>query len=241
RIFLPAVVTISLGTFLFWLTQGPWPDALFNAMAVLLVACPCAMGLATPIAVWSGLAELARLGVVARTGDTLDALARGDTVCIDKTGTLSEAQMVVTGWAFEPDWIARETWLRAAVVAVERDLPHPVAKALTNAITENGGGETLAIASRQIVAGRGVVANVAGHDVRIGEWSLLGIAQSEPAAEAKSIFVAVDGTLAATIALGERWREGMTDALVQWDGDGIAVEVLTGDPQPPPGLPVPVR
>jgi len=128
--FLPVVATVSLATFGFWMGRGPWDRALFNAMAVLLVACPCAMGLATPVAVWGGLARLASFGLVARTGDFLDALARCDIVCLDKTGTLSTETLAVRAWRTEPDFRAREPWLRAAVAAVEDGLAHPIATAL---------------------------------------------------------------------------------------------------------------
>ncbi len=128
--FLPVVATVSLATFGFWMGRGPWDRALFNAMAVLLVACPCAMGLATPVAVWGGLARLAAFGLVARTGDFLDALARCDVVCLDKTGTLSTETLAVRAWRTEPDFRAREPWLRAAVAAVEEGLAHPIAAAL---------------------------------------------------------------------------------------------------------------
>lgn len=96
--FLPLVVCVSAGTFLWWWFHAPWERALFNSMAVLLVACPCAMGLATPVAVWGGLARLAKLGLVARTGDFLDGLARVDYVCLDKTGTLSGDTLAVKAW-----------------------------------------------------------------------------------------------------------------------------------------------
>ena len=131
--FLPGVVTASVATFVFWLGRGPWDGALFNAMAVLLVACPCAMGLATPVAVWGGLARLASFGLVARTGDLLDGLARCDVVCIDKTGTLSTENLSVSSWNTEPAFQERESWLRAAVAAAEDGLNHPIAAALRSA------------------------------------------------------------------------------------------------------------
>jgi heavy metal translocating P-type ATPase len=128
--FLPVVAIVSTATFAFWIIRGPWEQALFNAMAVLLVACPCAAGLATPVAVWGGLARLASFGLVARTGDFLDALARADFVCLDKTGTLSTATPAVRAWRIEPAFRGRETWLRAAVAAAEEGLVHPIAAAL---------------------------------------------------------------------------------------------------------------
>jgi heavy metal translocating P-type ATPase len=128
--FLPVVAVVSTATFAFWIFRAPWERALFNAMAVLLVACPCAAGLATPVAVWGGLARLASFGLVVRTGDFLDALAGCDFVCLDKTGTLSTATPAVRAWRIEPAFRGREAWLRAAVAAAEEGLVHPIAAAL---------------------------------------------------------------------------------------------------------------
>jgi cation transport ATPase len=128
--FLPVVALVSFATFCFWIFRAPWNQALFNAMAVLLVACPCAAGLATPVAVWGGLARLASFGLVARTGDFLDALARCDVVCLDKTGTLSTAMPAVRAWRIEPAFHARAAWLKSAVAAAEDGLVHPIAAAL---------------------------------------------------------------------------------------------------------------
>jgi cation transport ATPase len=128
--FLPLVVGVSVATFAGWWFYAPWERALFNAMAVLLVACPCAMGLATPVAVWGGLARLAKFGLVARTGDFLEALARVNVVCLDKTGTLSTEALEVKVWQIEPEFAGKEAWLRAAVAAVEEGIAHPVAAAL---------------------------------------------------------------------------------------------------------------
>ena len=128
--FLPVVVVVSTGTFAGWMFCATWDRALFNAMAVLLVACPCAAGLATPVAVWGGLARMASFGLVSRSGDFLDALARCDLVCLDKTGTLSTDAPCVRAWRIEPAFLGRERWLGAAVTAAEEGLRHPIAAAL---------------------------------------------------------------------------------------------------------------
>ncbi len=235
-IFLPVVIGTSLATGWFWAGRVTWTEALFNAMAVLLVACPCAMGLATPVAVWGGLARLARFGLVARTGDFLDVLARADVLVFDKTGTLSTEALTVEAWDFAPDWAgAREVWLRGAVAGVEAGLPHPVAKALAEA------SSALTRSSREIVAGAGVTGTVEGRAIAIGEWELHHWPDPRPAGGAKQIYVAVDGRLAATITLGETWRAGLAEVFAELERQGIACEVLTGDPHPPDGLPVTVR
>lgn len=243
RWFLPVVVGVSVLTFSGWCGAGTWERALFNSMAVLLVACPCAMGLATPVAVWGGLAHLARFGMVARSGDFLDTLARVDTVCFDKTGTLSDAALVVEAWEFEADWQSedRRAWLRSAVAAAECGLAHPVARALS---AEGAKGPLPSLETR-VTAGRGVEARWVeqgiGHVLRVGEpdWVLAG--SLCPAGAGKKIFVSVDGNYAAKVTLGERWRIGVVETFKQLRSMGIEVEVLTGDAHPPEGLGVPVR
>lgn len=128
--FLPIVLTVSAGTFAFWMWRDSWVVALFNSMAVLLVACPCALGLATPLAVWRGLERLSKMGLVARTGDVLDSLARADTVCFDKTGTLSESALRVAWAQFAPAFAGREIEIARWVLAAESGDSHPVARAL---------------------------------------------------------------------------------------------------------------
>jgi cation transport ATPase len=252
--FLPLVVGVSVATFAVWWFYAPWETALFNAMAVLLVACPCAMGLATPVAVWGGLARLAKLGLVARTGDFLDGLARVDVVCLDKTGTLSADALDVKAWRIEPAFAADEAWLRAAVVAVEEGLAHSVAAALradgAHFLEEKVAGQ-IRVEQRRIVPGLGVTARVSGaaaeengfHEIAVGE-AALGVAGADGNAASmggshpwddirsgKQVCVFVDGKLAARVELTERWRGGMAEALVGLRELGIDAEVLSGDPE----------
>jgi cation transport ATPase len=256
--FLPLVVGVSVATFAFWLVRGTWDRALFNAMAVLLVACPCAMGLATPVAVWGGLARLAGLGVVARTGDFLDVLSRVDTLCIDKTGTLSEETLAVKDWRFEPAFREREVWLRATVAAVEQGLAHPVAEALRaeSHVLRDTYPMTLEVRERRIIPGQGVIAEVeageAGHArLAVGEASLgktlinemvqkdeivfLGGGRDEchvlrDTSAGKAVWIFVDGALAARVELEERWRAGLTETFDALRRLGVGAEVLSGDP-----------
>lgn len=253
--FLPLVVGVSVATFCWWTAHGPWERALFNAMAVLLVACPCAMGLATPLAVWGGLAGLAEIGLVARTGDFLGALAGADMLYIDKTGTLSADALAVREWRIEPTFSGHEAWLKAAVGAVETNIKHPVAQALADAchsLDDKRAGAMQAnlveVRARRIVPGQGVIAEVAGPtggliSLAVGEAGL-GSAAGNSNAKAdevchllddkraeKVVYVFGDGRLVATVVLEEQWRVGMAEALGKLREQGFAVTVLSGDPR----------
>jgi len=247
--FLPLVVGVSVATFVFWWFHAPWDRVLFNAMAVLLVACPCAMGLATPVAVWGGLARLAQLGLVARTGDFLETLARVDRVCLDKTGTLSSETLAAKIWRIEPAFADREAWLRAAIAAVEEGIAHPAAAALRESchVLRDTFSGTLKVRNRQIVPGLGVIADVIGAgfspvEIAVGERALQNSSDegTEEAAEnchvirdnfsGKVVWVFVNGKTAARVELAERWREGLGDALRGLAELGVVAEVLSGDP-----------
>jgi heavy metal translocating P-type ATPase len=255
--FLPVVVCASAATFVVWMTLASWDKALFNAMAVLLVSCPCAAGLATPVAIWGGLARLASFGLVARSGDFIDALSRCDVVCLDKTGTLSTTGLTVRSWQFAEAFGGRERWLQGAVAATEEGLRHPIAAALQtecHLIDE----KTPLVKERRIEAGLGVVGMIDDEsgrpvEIRIGEWALgdagegshgarrcqrgagsaLASIIDERAAEGttrgKEVFVFVDGVHASTIEMEETWRKGLDVALQELAMLGIKVEILTGD------------
>lgn len=232
--FLPLVLVASGGTFVWWLLAGPWDRALFNSMAVLLVACPCAMGLATPVAVWSGLSKLAAFGLVARTGDIIDVLAGADLVFIDKTGTLSEPAMEAGRWKVAPGFAGTEAWLRSAVACAEGGLAHPVAQALRQGGAEAG----FSLESRRIVPGCGLVAVVrdpAGNrrELAIGERELGSVEGDFPekdAAAGRVVWVFSDGKWVACVEVSEKWRPGWEECLRELGGLGLEVEVLSGDP-----------
>lgn len=229
--FVPGVALAAILTFIGWWTLGgdSAAAALIKAMAVLLVACPCAFGLATPMAVWAALLGLGRLGVVARHGALLDALARADLFVFDKTGTLSEGSLAVSEFRIEPAWRERANWLRAAVAAAEAELPHPVARALVKA--GEGAGESVRVAGLAVVPGRGLKAIVsdsggATHELDIGP------AADAPKSGSPRLDVAVDGVRAAVIDLEETLRDGADAAIDGLQRIGIRSVVLTGDPNP---------
>src|SRR5262249_33725574 len=130
RVFLPLVVLTALGTFGYWtfLTPAGWEGGLFNAMSVLLVACPCVIGLATPIIVWSALARLAERGIIVRAGDAVERLAEVDLVMFDKTGTLTEDSFTVLGIATHLEGAERAKLLGWLSLVQDRS-NHPVARA----------------------------------------------------------------------------------------------------------------
>lgn len=229
--FLPLVLLVSAATCAFWTWRVGWTTGLFNSMAVLLVACPCALGLATPLAVWHGLARLAELGLVARTGDVIDGLARAEQVFLDKTGTLSTDRLVVAEWRIRPEWTARAAWLRAAVAAAERGMEHPVARALADCQGEDA--PVVSVAEVRLEPGCGVVARVDGYELRIGtpEWTGCETAGGG----GRTVGVSVDGAPAALVVLGEQWREGAAAVCGELHLLGLATEILTGDTAEPAG------
>ena len=161
RWFLPLVVSLSAATFIIWLALPyvVWWEALFNSMAVLLVACPCAIGLATPIAIWGGLMKLAESGLVSRTGNFIDQLAKTDLIYFDKTGTLSEDCMTLIDFIAAENFEHRRTWLKSMVQVIENELSHPVAKVFQREefVDEKSDFE---LSHLDVVAGKGVEAVV---------------------------------------------------------------------------------
>lgn len=243
--FLPLVAGVSMATAIYWSFMGTWIDAVLNSMAVLLVACPCALGLATPVAIWQGLFQLSRFGLVSRDGALIDVLAQTRQLFFDKTGTLSESTMRVTECLIVPEWEAQRTDLLAGVAAVESQLKHPIARAISEFI---GAASAASVVSElQLVAGQGVWARVtvAGREVefRIGEPELGdGFEAAEIVVQLKEqggkrVFVFVDESLAAVFVLRERLREGVPTVWQTLAEHGIQAAVLTGDPNPDIELP----
>ena len=242
--FVPIVATVSALTFLGWFvfSAEPWWRALFNAMAVLLVACPCALGLATPIAVWSGLQRLLTRGYVAKSGRLMDGLAGVKTIVFDKTGTLSSERPAVVGESWEAKAALDRVWVEAAVQALEaRFENHPVARALLEHLAAGSSGESLVVDDLRVEPGRGVEGRIEGRLVRIGEASFAGGGAASVSEGATSgngaVFVSVDGTWAVTYAVRESFRAGLPELGRELEALGLRVLVLTGDPQPPEGLP----
>lgn len=232
QVFVPVVGLTAVSTFAGWmlLSDQAWWDALFNAMAVLLVACPCALGLAMPAGIWGGLYYLSQRGIVGRNGHLLDILADADTVIFDKTGTLSRFELAADCRHLAAT-NANKDWLLAAIAAVGKESQHPVSVALASL------AEPLELVrDLRIHPGQGLEASVGGHHLLIGESSLLtsrGI-QLDPVPErgGKPVQVAVDSVHAGTLFLTEHLRSEAESTLEALQSMGCQCHVLSGDPAP---------
>lgn len=238
--FVPVVIAVALATFAVWLLVGPDPAlsfALVNAVAVLIIACPCAMGLATPTSIMVGTGKAAELGVLFRRGEALQALRDVKVVAFDKTGTLTVGRPALTD-LIPADGFADDEVLTLAA-AVEARSEHPIALAIVEAAAQKG----IAVADTdrfEAVPGFGAQARVNGRLIQVGAdrfMARLGVAidplftQGERlAAEAKTpLFVAVDGRLAAVLAVSDPIKPTTPAALAALHRAGLRVAMVTGD------------
>jgi len=238
--FVPAVVLTAIGTFFVWSFVGPEPrlaHALVNAVAVLIIACPCALGLATPMAIMVGTGRGATAGVLIRNAEALERLAHVDTVVVDKTGTLTEGKPRVS--QVEPAaGFDRPTVLRLAA-SLEQGSEHPLAAAILRAAREEG----LVLAEAkdfQSTTGGGVAGTVDAHRLALGTARYLqsfgvdatpleGTADALRREGATVVFVAVDGRLAGAVAVADPIRQTTPEALRLLGEEGVKVVMLTGD------------
>ncbi|WP_420103974.1 heavy metal translocating P-type ATPase [Bosea sp. (in: a-proteobacteria)] len=238
--FVPAVIGLSALTALAWLLWGPdpaWAHALVNAVAVLVIACPCAMGLAVPTSIIVGTGRGAEIGVLFRQGDALQALKKVDIVAFDKTGTLTEGKPELTDWEVATGFVSDEVLRLAA--SVENRSEHPLAHAIVRAAERH----RLALAEPSDFAsdaGRGVAATVEGKRVAIGGRRLmdeLGIDTAGVTGRARgfaedgktALFVAIDGRLAAVLAVADPLKESAAAAIAALHARGLHVAMVTGD------------
>lgn len=241
--FLPAVLLVAGATFIGWTLAEGWATGLFNAMAVLLIACPCAVGLATPLAAWSAIGALGQHGLLVRGGEAVENLGSVDTVVFDKTGTLTERRARLIDLTTTRGPRLAEAELRAVLEAVERRIDHPVATAFH--------GIAGAAASRvdvdrvRLLPGAGVEARVrtrgAWVTVRIGlperlvetavqqtTWDDVRRALAR-ATGAREIVVLLDGEVVAGALVGEEVRETWPEAFDALGAIGVRTVVMTGD------------
>ncbi|MGL5388180.1 MAG: heavy metal translocating P-type ATPase [Serratia sp. (in: enterobacteria)] len=238
--FVPAVMAAAALTFLVWLIFGPDPAltfALVNAVAVLIIACPCAMGLATPTSIMVGTGRAAELGVLFRKGEALQALRDVSVIALDKTGTLTKGRPELTDLipakGFEPHEVL------ALVAAVETRSEHPIAEAIVLATKQQG--ITLApVEGFDAVPGFGVTAKVDGRVVSVGAdrfmtqlgldvASFLSAAQRLGEQGKSPLYAAIDGRLAAVIAVADPIKETTPEAIKALHALGLKVAMITGD------------
>lgn len=243
RWFFPLVMGLAALTFAgWWLGAHDLRAGFENAMAVLLVACPCALGLATPIAVWSGLFKLSRLGLVSKHADFIGRLAAANRIVFDKTGTLSHAELALDGFVVAPDWSERAGRVAALLRAVQARVNHPVARAFGSLHAPASEQERLVAVEVTVIPGAGLRARVTDdcgdtYDLCIGEVSLVGSAEvaalnaldPAPGAPGKRIYATINGTPAALALLRESFRDDASAVMRELEQLGLKTAVLTGD------------
>jgi Cu+-exporting ATPase len=238
--FVPAVVLVAVVTFIVWTLAGPAPrmaHALVNAVAVLIIACPCALGLATPMSIMVGTGRGAMAGVLIRDAEALEILERVDTLVVDKTGTLTEGKPRLTSIVALPGW--EEAELLRLVAGLERGSEHPLAAALTAAARDRG-IEIPPAEAFQSITGKGVTGRVAGRSVAFGNLGLFQLSQIEPdplpelaeplRAEGHTVmFAAVDGRAAGLLAVSDPVKASTPEAIRMLHDAGVRIVMLTGD------------
>jgi Cu+-exporting ATPase len=238
--FVPAVIGVAIATFALWFTAGPDPAftmALVAAIAVLIIACPCALGLATPLSIQVGTGKGARAGILVRSAEALETANQLDTVVLDKTGTITAGRPALTDVRGVGRWDEDE--LLALVAAAESDSEHPLAAAIVAGARERG-LVVPAAADFGSVTGQGVQATVAGHPVLVGSSQLLaaaGISTSaldtavaELSGQGKTpVLAAIDGEPAGILAVADTVKEDSAAAIAALRRLGVEVVMLTGD------------
>jgi Cu+-exporting ATPase len=240
--FVPAVMGVALVTFLAWLLIGPDPAlsfALVASVAVLIIACPCAMGLATPTSIMVGTGRAAELGVLFRRGDALQGLSNVTTIAFDKTGTLTGGHPELTDLTitqgFEQGDVLR------LVASIEAMSEHPIAAAIVRR-AEQDGLLLAAVENFISITGYGVSALIEGRNILVGADRLMtsnGIALDEVRSAADSLgqegktplYAAIDGHLAALIAVSDPIKSSTAEAIKALHGLGLKVAMITGDNQ----------
>ena len=237
-VFVPIVLVVSVVTFAVWMLVGPEPRlnyAFIASVSVLLIACPCAMGLATPTAIMVSSGRGAQMGVLFRKGVAIEGLARIGTVVLDKTGTITKGRPELTDLRTAPGWSTGDLLTLAA--AVESLSEHPIAQA----VRERAEGLTLPeVSDFEAVPGFGARARAAGHEVAVGAaryMERLGLDTARFAAEQARledagrtvIYVAVDDEIAGLIAVSDPVKEGSQEAVAALRREGLHVVMLTGD------------
>jgi len=242
RYFVPAVVAAAVVTFLVWAAAGPEPRlayALVNAVAVLIIACPCALGLATPMSIMVGVGRGAAAGVLIRNAEALELLEKVDTLVVDKTGTLTAGKPRLVSIETVPAWEERRDELLRLAASLERASEHPLAAAILAAAREKNLplGAVQDFRSR---TGLGVTGHVDGHAIALGNPALLAelhISLGDLAGRVEALRLqgqtvlcaVVDGDLAGALGVADPIKESTPEAIRLLRGDRVRLVMLTGD------------
>ena len=238
--FVPAVIVAAIAAFAAWAAFGPEPKLAFGlvaAVSVLIIACPCALGLATPMSIMVGVGRGAQAGVLIKNAEALERMEKVDTLVVDKTGTLTEGRPAVTAIVRAAGF--QETELLQLAASVERASEHPLADAIVRAAKERG-LDARAVEDFDSPTGKGAIGKVNGKTVVLGNSSYLasiGIETNSIAAEAERlrgdgatvINMAVDGKLAGLFAIADPVKASTPEALKALAAEGVKVIMLTGD------------
>jgi len=241
--FVPGVVAAAVMGFAGWAIFGPEPrfaHALIAAVSVLIIACPCALGLATPMSIMVAVGRGATVGVLVRNAEALETLARVDTLVLDKTGTLTEGMPRLVGVQIAPGGTLSESATLSLAASVERASEHPLARAIVKGAEERkmplapveefcataGGGVKGRVLGKDVVAGTARFLEEQGIAINFG----MAVARNpEGALLATSIFVAVDGKAAGVLSVWDELKSSTPEAIADLRSEGLRLVMLTGD------------
>jgi P-type Cu+ transporter len=241
--FVPAVIVAALLTFAGWALLGPEPrfaHAIIAAVAVLIIACPCALGLATPMSIMVAVGRGAHAGVLVRNAEALETLAKVDTLVVDKTGTLTEGKPQITDVQVDEGSGFSKDALLALAASVERASEHPLGRAFVRAAKEKklplqpasdflataGGGVEALVQNKRVLAGTAAFLKGQGIEVSANDHSA---AARHASAAVTTVYLAVDGKVAGTFSLSDRIKASTPEAIRALREDGIRIVMLTGD------------
>jgi Cu+-exporting ATPase len=238
--FVPAVMIIATVAFAAWFTLGPSPAftyAVIVAVTVLIIACPCALGLATPMSLMVGVGKAAEHGVLIRNGEALQAARNLDVIILDKTGTITKGKPELTDVVTTPGF--EESDVLAAAASAERGSEHPLGEAIVSAARDRG-LSLVDATDFEAIAGHGITAAVEGRSIMLGNRKLMtdrgielgemGEAARELSGDGKTpMFVAIDGRLAGVVAVADQIKEDSISAVRRLHELGLEVVMITGD------------
>jgi Cu2+-exporting ATPase len=222
--FVAVVLVTAAATALFWYPRNP-SAAIDNAIALLVVTCPCALALATPLAVTMAIGRAARNGILIKGGDAIERLATPGTLLLDKTGTITESRVALASWS-GPDWV------KPLVLALEQESSHPIAAGFRRAFE---GADVLAPSETAHVVGGGIEGTVEGQRVLVGSPAFVGarvstgVRLASPPAHLTPVLVAVDGQVVAAAGFGDPIRADARASIDTLRSRGWKVGILSGD------------